>query len=171
MEVRLEQPEDIEAIHRVNALAFGREDEADLVDRLRDVVPIISLVAVDSNQEQILGHILFSPVAIAGQCPDDLHIAGLAPIAVLPDYQRQGIGAQLMQDGLKECDRQGFKAVVVLGHPAYYPKFGFIPAKEKGLKCEYEVPDEAFMVLELQSDALAGCVGTIKYCAEFAILE
>jgi putative acetyltransferase len=96
---------------------------------------------------------------------------GLAPIAVLPNYQRQGIGSSLIQYSLKELTQLGFQAVVVLGYPEYYPRFGFIPAKEKGLKCEYVVPDEAFMVLELEMGVLDKYAGTVKYRPEFSKLE
>jgi putative acetyltransferase len=96
---------------------------------------------------------------------------GLAPVAVLPDYQRQGIGTLLIREGLKECVRSGFQAVVVLGHPDFYPRFGFIPASRKNLGCEYDVPDEVFMVLELESGALQDCGGTVKYRSEFRIFE
>jgi putative acetyltransferase len=169
MEIRAEQPEDIKAIRSVNVAAFGRESEADLVDQLRGVASTFSFVAVES--EQIVGYIFFSPVAIVGQCADDLRMLGLAPVAVLPANQRQGIGSLLIQHGLKECVRLGCKAVVVLGSLAYYPRFGFIPAKQKGLGCEYPVPDEAFMVLELERGALEGWVGTVKYRSEFNNLE
>lgn len=169
MEIRAEKPEDIEAIHRVNAAAFEREGEADLVDQLRGVASTFSFVAVESGQ--IVGHIFFSPVAIAGECADDLLVLGLAPVAVLPNYQRQGIGTLLIQYGLKECDRLGFKAVFVLGSPEYYSRFGFVPAKAKRLKCEYLVPDEAFMVLEIENDALEGYTGTVKYRSEFNKIE
>ncbi|BAU10845.1 hypothetical protein LEP3755_13370 [Leptolyngbya sp. NIES-3755] len=174
MEVRAEKPEDIEAVRKVNIAAFGRSSEANLVDRLRNSPSTLSLVAVSSDQ--IVGHLFFSPVTI-DNC--SLFILGLAPVAVLPSYQRQGIGTLLIQQGLKECEhvhvcqrnRQGCKAVVVLGSPEYYSRFGFIPAKTKGLKCEYTVPDEAFMVLELESGALDSCRGTVRYRSEFNDLE
>ncbi len=169
MKVRAEKPEDVEAIHRVNVAAFGRESEANLVAQLRGVASTFSFVVVES--EQIVGHIFFSPVTLKGECADDLLVLGLAPVAVLPDYQRQGIGSLLIQHGLKECDRFGFKAVVVLGSPEYYPRFGFTPAKEKGLKCEYTGSDEAFMLLELENGALENWVGTVKYRSEFDKLE
>ncbi|CAN1212213.1 N-acetyltransferase domain-containing protein [Tumidithrix helvetica PCC 7403] len=165
MEVRAEKPEDVGAIRKVNMAAFGRESEANLVDRLRGIASTLSFVALQS--EQIVGHIFFSPVSVEGKSGENLFILGLAPVAVLPNHQRQGIGSLLIKHSLKECDRLGCKAVVVLGHPEYYPRFGFIPAKEKGLRCEYTVPDEAFMVLELASGALEGCSGTIKYRSEF----
>jgi len=169
MEVRSEKPEDIEAIRKVNIAAFGRESEANLVDQLRNVTSTFSFVAVESDQ--IVGHIFFSPVVIQGECADNLPLLGLAPVAVIPDYQRQGIGTLLIEYGLENCAQFGCKAVVVLGSPEYYPRFGFIRAKEKGLRCEYTVPDEAFMVLELESGALHGCVGTVKYHSEFDKLE
>ena len=169
MEVRSEKPQDLEAIRRVNIAAFGREGEADLVDQLRGIRSTFSFVAVKSAQ--IVGHIFFSPVQVVGKCVGNFLILGLAPIAVLPEYQRQGIGAMLIRYGMEECTRLGFKAVVVLGSPAYYPLLGFTPAKEKGLRCEYPVPDEAFMVLELERGALTGCAGIVKYRPEFNKLQ
>jgi len=169
VEVRAEKPEDIEAIRQVNIAAVGRESEADLVDRLRGIA--FSYVAVESDPSRLVGHIFFSPVAIAGGSADDSPILGLAPVAVLPEYQGQGIGSLLIRHGLTECARLGFKAVVVLGSPKYYPRFGFITAKRRGLGCEYTVPDEAFMVLELRTGALEGCMGTVKYLSEFKEVE
>jgi putative acetyltransferase len=169
MEIRAEKSDDVEAVRLVNVAAFGRESEADLVDALRGVTSTFSFVAVES--EQIVGHVFFSPVVIAGSGADDLFILGLAPVAVLPEHQRQGIGSLLIQYGLKECARSGGSAVVVLGSPEYYPRFGFTPAKGKGLGCDYSVPDEAFMVLELAIGVLGGCIGTVKYRPEFNKLE
>lgn len=167
--VRLEKPEDIAAVRQVNVAAFGRDGEADLVDNLRGIVGTYSFVAIVS--EQVVGHIFFSPVSIAGESPPNLFLLGLAPVAVLSAYQRQGIGSLLIHHSLAECNRLGCQAVVVLGNPQYYSRFGFIPAKAKGLKCEYPVPDEAFMVLELTEGILAGCSGTVKYRSEFSNLE
>ncbi|MEG4941659.1 N-acetyltransferase [Microcoleus sp. F4-D5] len=169
MDIRTEKPEDLEAVRQVNIAAFGRENEANLVDRLRGMESTFSFVAVQSDR--IVGHILFSPVVLAGKCSSNLSILGLAPVAVLPEYQRQGIGTLLIQQGLEECRRSGFQAVVVLGHPDLYSRFGFIPASRKSLKCEYDVPDEAFMVLELESGSLQDCSGTVKYRSEFSLCE
>jgi putative acetyltransferase len=169
MEVRAEQIEDVRAVRDVNLVAFGRANEADLVDRLRGSASTFSFVAVESDR--IVGHVFFSLVEIVGACPKDLLVLGLAPVAVLPNYQRQGIGSSLIGHGLEQCARLGFQAVVVLGSPAYYSRFGFMPAHHKGLGCEYAVPDEAFMVLELASNALAGCIGTVKYRSEFSECE
>jgi len=91
----------------------------------------------------------------------------LTPMAVLPAHQRKGIGSQLVRVGLEACHRLGHDIVVVLGHPSYYPRFGFVPAKQRGIDCEFEVPDEAWMVLELREGVLAGRSGTVKYRPEF----
>ncbi len=164
--VRAETKEDHDAIHRVNELAFGRRNEADLVDALRvNAHPHISLVAV--VDEKVVGHIFFSPVSVESENSAFTAI-GLAPLAVLPEYQNQGIGSQLVREGLRECRRIGHDIVVVLGHPNYYPRFGFAPASLKGLRSEYDVRDEVFMAAELVPGALAGCGGLVKYHAEFA---
>jgi putative acetyltransferase len=121
-------------------------------------------VAVENGQ--VIAHIFFSPVTVEG---DGRVVAalGLAPMAVLPDYQKRGVGSELVREGLKECQRIGYKIVVVLGHPEYYPRFGFVPARDKGLRSEYLVPDEVFMVAELEAGALDGVLGLVKYHPEF----
>jgi putative acetyltransferase len=169
MEIRAEQPEDRDAVRQVNMTAFGRESEADLVDRLRDVESTVSLVAVD--RDRVVGHILFSPVAIEGECQCEGSILGLAPLAVMPKAQRKGVGAMLIRQGLEVCVQMGVVAIVVLGAPRYYQRFGFRAAKEQGLRCEYEGSDESFMVLELVPDALKKCVGLVRYLPEFSMVE
>jgi len=162
--IRAETAGDIPAVRRVNELAFGQPDEADLVDALRAAAcPHISLVAV--SHEQVVGHIFFSPVTLEAEAVAPA-IFGLAPMAVLPERQNQGIGSQLVREGLRECQRVGCEVVVVVGHPEYYPRFGFIPASRKGLRCEFTVPDEVFMVAELRPNALSG-PGRVKYRPEF----
>jgi len=162
--IRAETTEDIPRVRRVNELAFGRTDEADLVDALRSIAqPYISLVAELNGQ--VVGHIFFSPVALE-EAEDSLLILGLAPVAVLPEYQNRGIGSQLVREGLKECQRVGCWVVVVLGHPRFYPRFGFVQASRKGLRCEYPVADEDFMVAELRPNALRGR-GLVKYLPQF----
>ena len=164
--VRCEEPGDGPAVHRVNALAFERPNEARLVDALREAArPYISLVALDGAR--VVGHILFTPVAVES-ASGTWTALGLAPMAVLPECQRRGIGSRLVHAGLAACARQGYLVVVVLGHPNYYPRFGFVRAAAKGLRCEYSVPDEAFMVAELLPAALAGRAGLVKYRPEFA---
>jgi putative acetyltransferase len=163
--VRTETTEDHKSVWRVNELAFGQPNEADLVDALRaSARPYISLVAV--VDEQVVGHIFFSPVSIESES-GVFTAMGLAPMAVLPEYQNQGIGSRLVREGLKECQRLGHAIVVVLGHANYYPRFGFTPASLKGLRSEYDVPDEVFMVTELIPGALEGRRGLVKYHAEF----
>lgn len=159
MLLREEEERDRAAVHAVNTAAFGRPAEADLVDALRQQVrPIVSLVA--EEDQAIVGHILFSPVVL----PDhsDLKIMGLAPMAVMPGNQRGGIGSALVRAGLERCKELGFGAVVVLGHPEYYPRFGFSPASRFGIGCEYEVPDEAFMLVELEPGYLRDVRGTVR---------
>lgn len=165
MIVRQERPEDVAGIRHVNVQAFGQPAEADLVDLLRTRGKVIlSLVA--TQNERIVGHILFSPVMIESE--GGLFTAvGLAPMAVLPELQKQGIGSQLVKHGLEQCRQTGHECVVVLGHAEYYPRFGFVPASRYGLKCEYDVPDEVFMALELREGALKDRTGIAKYQPEF----
>jgi putative acetyltransferase len=162
--VRLEEPGDIDAIRETNALAFGSPLEASLVDALRGSEHYLSLVAgVDG---EVVGHILFTPVRL--EPPASVQIAGLAPMAVRPAHQRQGIGGQLVRAGLDQCRQRGYSAVVVLGHPEYYPRFGFVPGHTFGLTCEFPSPQEAFMAIELVSDALKGVSGLVRYLPAFA---
>jgi putative acetyltransferase len=163
--VRAETSAEHSAIRRVNELAFGSSSEANLVDALRECAhPHISLVAL--KDDQIVGHIFFSPVSIGSHAAAFIAM-GLAPMAVLPEYQKQGIGSALVEAGLNECRRIGHQIVVVVGHAEYYPRFGFTPARSKGLSCEYEVPDDVFIVAELSPGALAGRQGLVRYHPEF----
>jgi len=163
--IRPETPEDAVTIRHVNEEAFGQKEEAELIEKLRNRgVVTLSLVAVQAGQ--IVGHILFSPVIVESEC-SSFEVITLAPMAVLPAYQRKGIGSQLVLASLKECRRLGHEIVVVLGHSDYYPRFGFTLARPKGIDCEFEVPDEAWMVLELREGALAGRKGTVKFQPEF----
>jgi putative acetyltransferase len=167
--IRPEQPGDAEAIRRVNDLAFGREGEAQLVDRLRrsnGFVPALSLVAEAGGQ--VAGHILFTKVHIIGSGGGRYETLALAPVAVLPARQRQGIGERLVRRGLADAGQLGYRSVVVLGHPAYYPRFGFRPAGQWGIKAPFPVSPDAFMALELVPGGLAGAPGTVQYPAGFA---
>ncbi len=158
MQIRVEKPEDRNKVRAVNLAAFETDAEANLVDSLRGSgIQLISLVAEEHGD--IIGHILFSPVTTDGNAK----IMGLAPMAVLPAWQKKGIGSQLVEEGLKACRKAGYGAVVVLGHPDYYPRFGFVPSVNFGIKSEYDVPPEVFMVKELQKGALKGVKGTVKY--------
>ena len=162
--VRLEEPGDEAAVREANEHAFGTPLEASLVDALRDAPDYLSLVA--TIDEQIVGHILFTPVTL--EPPVDIRIAGLAPMAVRPEHQRTGVGSQLVRAGLDECRVRGYAGVVVLGHPEYYPRFGFVPAHTFGLSCEFPSPPEAFMAVELEAGALSGMNGLVRYLPQFA---
>jgi putative acetyltransferase len=165
MNIREEQLSDIEKIWEVNTEAFETKAEANLVNALRDSgCTFISLVA--ETEAKVVGHILFTPVVLTGN-ENKLKIMGLAPMAVLSQYQNKGIGSNLVKAGLEHCQSLGYDAVVVLGHPGYYPKFGFVPSVKYGIKSEYDVPDEVFMILELVPGALNNHMGVIKYHEAF----
>ena len=165
MIIREEQPSDIEKIWKINVEAFETIAEANLVNSLRDSgCTFISMVAETENK--VVGHILFTPVELSGN-KNNLKIMGLAPMAVLSQYQNKGIGSELVQAGLERCKSLGCDAVVVLGHPDYYPKFGFVPSVKYGIKSEYDVSDEVFMILELNPGSLKHHEGVIKYHEAF----
>ena len=156
MIIRPENKQDIAAVQSINLSAFPEDGESKLVNRLRESAqPLISLVAeVDG---QLVGHILFSPVTLDSD--PSLRLLGLAPMAVLPEYQRQGIGSALVEEGLAQCRLARYGAVAVLGHPDYYPKFAFTPSTNFSIKSEYDVPAEAFMIVELEKGYLNACSG------------
>jgi predicted N-acetyltransferase YhbS len=166
--IRAERTEDREAITDVNTQAFGRKAEAELVERIRQSIgffPELSLVAERAGR--IVGHALFSGVAVQKET-GRLDVLALGPIAVVPDVQRQGIGGRLIRAGLEIGAQAGFPAVVLIGHPTYYPRFGFTPAGRHGLKLTFEVPDDVFMAIPLRPaglDELAG--GTVIYPEAF----
>lgn len=168
MDIRQEQPEDHKAVFQLNSLAFQQDGEARLVEALRlnseVFVPELSLVAL--IDDKIVGHILFTKIKIIDGAQQTACLA-LAPVAVNPDFQNQGIGSQLIKNGLMKAKALGYTAVIVLGHEHYYPKFGFLPASKYGVRCPFEVPDEVFMALELVENGLKGVHGTVKYPKEF----
>ena len=164
--IRPEQPSDFSMVFEINRRAFGRPEEAQLVEELRRVAhPQISLVAV--RDDLVVGHIFFSPVIIGGQ-HSSMPALGLAPMAVTPELQNKGIGSLLVREGLNTARRMGQNVVVVLGHPEYYPRFGFEIASRKGLRCEFPSPDESFMVAELTPGALRGITGVVTYLPAFS---
>ncbi len=162
--IRPETPADHEAVGQVNRLAFDGEAEAGLVEAVRKspgYIPELSLVAEAGSQ--VVGHILFSRIRIE-TADGEVPILALAPMAVLPGYQNQGIGSQLVEYGLKECRRLGHRIVNVLGHPEFYPRFGFRPARALGIEGPYaQAPDEAWLIQELEPGALKNIKGTVVY--------
>lgn len=166
MKIRYEAPEDASGVRYVNEQAFGQKNEADLVDSLRSSnALILSLVAVE--HDQIVGHIAFSPVTVESGT-SSFQAVGLGPMAVLPSQQKRGIGSQLLERGLNECEKAGHGIVFVVGHPEFYRSLGFSPSKLYGLRWEHDVPDDVFMVKEIQKGALVGRNGTVKYRPEFS---
>ena len=163
-EIRKEEPGDQDAVRRLNMAAFDNGPEATIVDKLRaSCEDYLAFVAVEN--EIVVGHILFTPVTV-----DSCEVIGmgLAPMAVLPSYQHQGIGSQLVRHGLTHLHRSGCPFVIVLGHPGYYPRFGFEPASKYRLFSQWEsVPDEAFMVIIYDRDVLPGTDSVLRYRDEF----
>jgi putative acetyltransferase len=161
--LRDERPVDRDAIGAVERAAFGRDGEAEVVDRLRQAGALaLSLVAVLDGQ--IVGHLALSPVRIAGA---GTRVLGLGPMAVTPLYQGAAIGSRLVEEGLARARERGFHGVVVLGHPEFYPRFGFVPASRAGLRYPDPVPDDAFMAAELAPNAFAACEGEVHYHPAF----
>lgn len=167
--IRTETPRDFPKVYEVNSTAFGRSEEAQLVDRLRSgdtFLDELSLVACIDNK--IVGHILFTKIEIVNNDRKNNSIA-LAPIAVLPRYQKKGIGSQLVKEGLKKAKDLGHKSVVVLGHERFYPKFGFSPAHKWNIKAPFNVPIASFMALELEDGAFDNVDGVVQYPKAFSI--
>ena len=168
LKIRQENNDDIKEIYEINTLAFGQENEAKLVDLLRDsdtFVPELSLVAIIDNK--IVGHILFTKIKIADDKQNEFDSLALAPMAVKPDIQKNGIGGQLIRAGLDKARELNFKSVIVLGHEHYYPKFGFVPTNKWNIKSPFDVPTNVFMGLELMEGGLKNVSGTVKYPKEF----
>ena len=166
MLIRKETPEDFSAIRQLNQATFGGDYEADLVDQLRaDELIALSLVAWDGDE--LVGHICFSrlPTQVDGR---RVRAVSLAPMAVKPDHQRRGIGSQLIAEGLAALPALGIEAVLVLGHPNYYPRFGFSPEPAQKLASPFRGKKE-FMALELVPGALLGEKGSVTYPKAFGI--
>jgi putative acetyltransferase len=166
VQVRPERPEDIPAIREVNDRAFGRAEEGALVDALRSGCDgVISLVAV--AEDRVVGHVLFSPATICAADGSAVAGMGLGPVAVLPEWQGQGIGGELIVAGLAAAWAASCPFVIVLGHTTYYPRFAFEPASRHGIRCKWDVPDDAFMILVPDWAAMRGATGLASYRPEF----
>jgi putative acetyltransferase len=162
IDVREERPGDVDAIRDLNQRAFGQNQEADIVDALRsNGGALLSLVATVNGQ--VLGHIMYSPISVGG-----LRGAALGPMAVLPELQRQGIGGKLVEAGNRRIEQGGCPFIIVVGHPEFYPRFGFKPARARGITCEWDLPDDVFMVLVLDEAEMEGVSGLAKYRNEFS---
>ena len=165
--IRPERTEDFPAVREVNLAAFDTATEADLADAMRETpeyVPELSLVA--ELDGRIVGHALFSEVTVL-QERSELRALSLGPIAVLPDYQRKGIGSALIEHGHRRGRELGYTFVVLIGHPWYYPRFGYVPARDYGLVTIWDVSDPVFMVCELEPGALEHAAGEIRYPEPF----
>jgi putative acetyltransferase len=150
--IRPERPDDAEAIAAVHRAAFGKDEEPEIVERLRagpDFLPELSLVAEEDGA--IVGHTILSRARLDGR-----PVLALGPIGVVPDRQRDGVGAALMHASLEAAGKAGEGLIVLLGHPTYYPRFGFVPASTLGITPPYDVADEVFMALELSPGAAQG---------------
>jgi predicted N-acetyltransferase YhbS len=166
MIIRREKEEDFKSIYEINEQAFKQKDESELIERIRNnknFIPELSLVAEENGK--IVGHILFSKIKIIGE--KEYESLVLAPMAILPELLRKGIGGRLIKEGLNKARELGFDSVIVLGHKDYYPRFGFERASKWDIKCPFEVPNEAFMAIELNVGALANKSGIVEYPKEF----
>jgi putative acetyltransferase len=170
--IRQETQGDFKEVFEVNRGAFGQDNEARLVDALRNnaivFVPELSLVATDNNK--IVGYILFTKINIEDDNGKTNESLALAPLSVRPEMQKSGIGGQLIREGLEVAKKMGFKSVIVLGHQHYYPKFGFEPAYKWHIKPPFEVSANVFMAIELVKDGLKGISGTVVYPKEFEMV-
>lgn len=167
--VRQETPIDYPSVYNINIAAFKHGEEAKLVDRLRSsstFIPELSLVAcVDNN---VVGYILFTKINIVGN-GDNRESLALAPVSVLPEWQKRGIGSILINRGLELAKELGYKSVIVLGHEDYYPRFGFSPTNKWGIKPPFNIPEKLFFGLELEENAFANLDGTVVYSKEFEL--
>ena len=164
--IRKEEEKDHKQIYEVNKLAFQQENESKLIEKIRkseNFIPELSIVAEIDNR--IVGHILFSKIKIIGD--SDYESLALAPMAVIPEFQKRGIGSELIKKGIDKAKELGFDSIIVLGHKEYYPKFGFQRASKWNIKCPFEVPDDVFMAIELTEKAFEGKAGTVEYPDEF----
>ncbi len=175
--IRQETPNDYDATEQVVEQAFANAEFSDkkehlLVSRIRNsegFVPELSIVATESETNKLVGHILLSKIQIRKNDGKTVESLALAPVSVLPEKQNKGIGGLLISEALRKAKELGYFSVIVLGHPEYYPKFGFKSASLWGIKAPFEVPDEAFMAIELKEHALKEAAGVVEYPSEFSV--
>lgn len=168
--IRPEKVEDHEQLYNVNLQAFGQSVEPELVNRLRAsqwYIPELSLVAEEEGK--IVGHILFTAIGVRRDDNSVAAILSLGPVAVLPDYQGKKVGSRLIQKGLERCVELGYGLVVLIGHPEYYPRFGFKPARPLGFSLPLDAPDDAFMVIELIPGEVARVCGLLEFPSEWGL--
>jgi predicted N-acetyltransferase YhbS len=170
--IRPETASDLDQISNVTRQAFDSSAEVTMIEKLRkgiDFLLQLSLVALKGHQ--VLGHILFSPIRIVSENGDRTMSLALAPLSVLPEFQRKGVGSALILQGLHTAKDLSYSSVIVLGHADYYPRFGFKPASHWNITCPFPSPDEAFMALELLPHVLDGVDGVVEYAPAFYELE
>jgi len=166
IEIGEERPDDVAVVRELNRRAFGQDQEGNIVDALMaNGAALLSLVA--TLNDRVVGHIMYSPVSIDGK----VRGAALGPMAVIPERQRQGIGSKLIEAGNQKLKDAGCPFIIVVGHADYYPRFGFRPASEHGIKCEWDVPDDVFMLLVLDQAKMEGVSGLAKYRHEFSSIS
>lgn len=165
IEIRPEELGDIAAIRDVNRRAFGQDQEGNIIDALRaNGAAVLSLVAI--LDRRVVGHIMYSPLVVG-----EVVGAALGPMAVLPEHQRQGIGTRLVKAGNDQLVWDGCPCIAVVGHPTFYPRFGFRPASTIGISCEWDLPDDVFMVLVLNTAKMSGVAGAARYRPEFSTVS
>lgn len=168
--LRPEEASDIETIFDLNKQAFGRDNEANVVSLLRckkTFIPALSIVAI--RERQLVGHILFTLVEIVDSQTKKNQSLALAPVAVHPDFQNEGIGTQMIKYGLNQAQQLGFKSVMVLGRATYYPRFGFLPASHWHIYAPFDVLSCSFMAMELKPGGLHGVSGIVDFPSEFSM--
>jgi putative acetyltransferase len=165
--IEAETEGDYEQITKLHTMAFKRDGEARLVEKLRKTpiyIPELSLVA--KYRKMIIGHILFYPIRI-NTCRKKCNSLALAPISVIPSFQNRKVGGRLIKEGLEKAKKLGFKSVMVVGHSEYYPRFGFEKASKYGISAPFDVSDSALFAIELEKDGLKNCSGIIEYPSEY----
>lgn len=168
--LRGERESDYNDIYEINCKAFGGETEAKIVNavrKTRNYAKGFSIVAF--HEEKAVGHAIFTHASIVNK-GRRFNCLALGPMAVTPEFQRQGVGKQLVEEGILRAKENNFKAIIVLGHKEYYPKFGFTPASAKNISNKFNAPPENFMILELLPNALKGISGVAEYAKEFTII-